>query len=72
MYGTKCVSKCPAGYSGSFLNPYHCEITKEQIIPFVFLAAIILISLIIGIVKLCKKDDFHFKNTLIAIVSVVC
>ena len=71
LYGYKCLKQCPDGYAPMVKDGQTCELIMEDVVPFVFLLLAILVALSIGIAKLFKKK-LQYKNTLIAIITVVC
>lgn len=71
LYGAKCLEKCPTGYFALLPDSQTCQLIQEDVVPFVFLMVAFAAVLIIGALKLCSVK-MHFKNTLLAVLSVIC
>lgn len=76
LYGYQCLAKCPDRYFGELPNSSTCQLVQEDVIPFVFFVVAFLVAMAVGIVKLCSikvcTKKMHYKNTIIALISVVC
>jgi hypothetical protein len=72
LYGFKCLEECPNGHLPSLEDGSTCELVTEEIVPFVFLSLCFVVILIIGASKLFCMKKLHYKNTLIALLTVIC
>jgi len=76
LYGFQCLAKCPDRYFGELPNSSTCQLVKEDVVPFVFLVTAFVVAMTVGILKLCSikicTKKMHYKNTIIALISVVC
>lgn len=71
LYGQSCIDSCPDGHIPSILDGQTCVLIVEDVTPFVFLMLSAGVVLAIGVAKLCRQE-VHFKNTLIGILTTVC
>ena len=76
LFGNQCLEKCPDRYFGELPDASVCVLVQEDVIPFTFFISAFIVAMCVGVMKLCSvklwTKKMHYKNTIIALISVLC